>query len=327
MRRVLFLTPLLLAGAVALLWAGSYGLGPVVIAREDQFKIILFFGDPVAILNARGEDEWPFGWRLPFLTTVRTFDRRLQYLNAEPADILIAGNVNLIVDYYAVWRITDPEQFMRNYPGGMSLAEQRIRDSARARVGARIAGLELQQLLERAEILDQLGDEVSEEFADKGLEVVDVRLSRTELPRRAEPAAYAQMREQRRAISREYRAVGEREARTIRAKAENEARRIQATARAQAEIIRGKGDAGSARIYGDAYGKDAEFYSFWRSLEAYRTTIGERTTMVMSPDHEFFRFLEPDANWRQSEPTGEGKPSGDVPVTPEAGTDATPQAR
>jgi membrane protease subunit HflC len=299
----------------------------VVIAREDQFKIILFFGDPVATLNVRSGEEWPVGWRIPFLTNVREFDRRLQYLNAEPADILIAGNVNLIVDYFVVWRITDPEQFMRNYPRGMAKAEQRIRDSAAAHVGVRIAGLELKQLLERAEILDRLGEEVSEEFSGEGLEVVDVRLSRTEIPRRAEPAAYAQMREQRRAISREYRAAGEREARTIRAKAESEARRVRAAAQAQSDILRGQGDAEAARIYADAYGKDAEFYAFWRSLEAYRNTIGERTTMVMSPDHEFFRFLEPEANWERPEPAGEIElePTGNVPVTPEAGGSATPR--
>jgi membrane protease subunit HflC len=271
-----------------------------VIAREDQFKVILFFGDPVKVLNRRSQEQPAVGWRVPLLTTVQVFDRRLQYLNAEPAEILIAGNLNLIVDYYAIWRITDPDQFMRSFPGsgGMALAEQRIRDSAKAHVGARIGGLELKQLLARAEILDRLGQEVSQEFVGKGLEVVDVRLSRTELPPKAEPAAYAQMREQRRAISREHRAVGERQARTIRAKAESEARRIQATARAKAEAVRGEGDAGSAKIYGEAYGRDPEFYAFWRSLEAYRTTIGERTTLITSPDHEFFRFLQPEANWK-----------------------------
>ena len=310
MRRALFVMLLLLAMGVASLWAGSVGWGPVVIAREDQFKVILFFGDPVAVLNVRGQEKPVVGWRIPLLTTVQIFDRRLQYLNAEPAEILIAGNLNLIVDYFALWRITDPDQFMRSYPGpgGMALAEQRIRDTAKARVGARIASLDLRQLLARAEILDKLGQEVSEEFVGKGLEVVDVRLSRTELPRRAEPAAYAQMREQRRAISREHRAVGERQARTIRAKAESEARRVQATARAEAEAMRGEGDAGSAKIYAEAYGKDPEFYAFWRSLEAYRSTIGERTTLVISPDHEFFRFLQPEANWKYPEAEAESPP-------------------
>ncbi len=146
-----------------------------------------------------------------------------------------------------------------------------------------------------------LGQQVTEELSATGVEVVDVRLNRTELPRNAEPAAYAQMREQRKAISRQHRAVGEREARKIRAKAEGDARRVRAAARSAAEATRGEGDAGSARIYAEAYGKDAEFYAFWRSLQAYRTTIGERTTMVTSPDHEFFRFLQPEANWVEPE--------------------------
>jgi len=224
---------------------------------------------------------------------VKTFDKRLQYLNAKPVEMVIAKGDRLIIDYYAIWRIDSALDYLMSFPEGMQSAEQRIQRAINGKVGARIGTLELSQLLERAEVLDQLDEESSEEMAGTGVMVVDVRLNRTEIPKNAEPAAFAQMREQRRALAREYRVDGEREARTARAEAERTARTTIAEARSEAEVIRGEGDAESAHTYAQAYGKDPEFYAFVRSLEAYRKTLGERTTMVLAPDHEFFRFLDP----------------------------------
>ncbi|MBW2426416.1 MAG: protease modulator HflC, partial [Deltaproteobacteria bacterium] len=159
-------------------------------------------------------------------------------------------------------------------------------------VGDSIGNLTMAELLSRAEVLESLDAMATAELDASGVRVVDVRISRTELPLKAEEATFDQMREQRRAISREKRAVGEREAREIRARAEREARELVATARAEAEVLRGDGDAEATKIYGEAYGKDPEFYAFWRTLEAYRKTVGDRTTLVVPPDHEFFRFLD-----------------------------------
>jgi membrane protease subunit HflC len=142
-------------------------------------------------------------------------------------------------------------------------------------------------------VIASLDDASEAALGETGIDVVDVRLNRIELPRAAEPAAYEQMREQRRAISRELRVVGERRAREIRANAEREAELTLAQARSKAEITRGEGDAESARIYADAYNADPEFYSFVRSLEVYRATLKGSTTMVLPPDHEFFRYLDP----------------------------------
>ncbi len=149
------------------------------------------------------------------------------------------------------------------------------------------------ELLARAEALDDLHERATLELAGNGVRVIDVRINRTELPLPTENATFEQMREQRRAISREKRAIGEREAREIRAKAEGQAREEVAVARAEAEVTRGEGDAEAARIYAKAYSNDPEFYAFVRSLEAYRKTLGENTTLVVSPDHEFFKFLDP----------------------------------
>ncbi|GAG13640.1 unnamed protein product, partial [marine sediment metagenome] len=124
-----------------------------------------------------------------------------------------------------------------------------------------------------------------------GIELNDVRINRTELPRGAEENVFARMRAERDRLARKYRAEGEEQARRIRAEADREARVIVAEARGQGEIERGKGDAEAARIYAEAYSRDAEFYAFLRGLEAYRKTLGAGTTMVLSPDHEFFRLL------------------------------------
>jgi membrane protease subunit HflC len=288
MRRLLPL--LILVGLlVGLLWAGNYGIGPVVVVREDQSKIVLRFGEAVQVL-----DEPGIALRIPLIDTVLTYDSRLQYLNAAPVEKLAMGGEKLIIDFYAVWRVSDAHAFRRSYPGGFAQAERRIQETVNSLVGAKIGGLTRAQLLARSEVIDTLDEESDAQLASTGVDIIDVRLNRIELPRAAEPAAYRQMREQRRATSREVRAVGQRRAREIRAIADREARLILADAGRKAEIARGQGDADSARIYAQAYSRDPEFYAFVRSLEAYRATLKGRTTMVLPPDHEFFRFLDPD---------------------------------
>ena len=147
-----------------------------------------------------------------------------------------------------------------------------------------------------AEVLSTLHEESSASLAGSGVEVIDVRLNRTELPPNAVGAAYAQMREQQTALAREHRAQGERMAREVRATADRLAVTALAIAQAEAELIRGEGDAEATRIFASAHMKDPEFYVFVRSLEAYRKTLNKNTTMVMSPDHVFLRNLEPKFN-------------------------------
>jgi membrane protease subunit HflC len=306
MRRVFFAALVLMAISVGLFWAAAYDLGPVIVTREDQNKIVLRLGNPVQTI-----DEPGISWRWPLLDTVRVFDRRLQYLNAQPVEMLIARSEKLIIDFYAVWRITDALAFLRNYPGGVERAEDRIQETVNSLVGAKIGGLDLRQLLERAEAISSFDEESTLDLRGTGVEIVDVRLNRIELPRAAEPAAYSQMREQRRALSREHRAIGERRAREVRASADRQARLVLATAEAKAEITRGEGDAESARIYADAYSRDPEFYGFLRSLEAYREVLRERATMVLPPDHGFFRFLDPEARGSSA---GRARPAVSAPA-------------
>jgi membrane protease subunit HflC len=145
---------------------------------------------------------------------------------------------------------------------------------------------------ERRAILEQIARESNAAVERFGVEVRDVRISRTELPRGTEENVFARMRAERNRLARKYRAEGEEQARVIRAEADRESQVIVAEARRDAEIERGKGDAEAARIYAEAYSTDAEFYAFVRGLEAYRKTLGKRTTLVLPPDHEFFRLFQ-----------------------------------
>jgi membrane protease subunit HflC len=297
--RFFFVVVVLAALLVGMIWAAQLDRGPLVINREDEYRIVLRLGKPI-------DEMVEAGWRLriPLLDEVQVFDRRLQYLNAAATEIEIGENQRLIVDYYVIWQIATPLEFRRSFPGGLREASDRIQQRVGSLVGASIGNLTMQELLSRAEVLEALDTRASEALASNGVRVVDVRINRTELPLKAEAATFEQMREQRRAISREKRAIGQRAARELRAQAEREALEIVASARSRAEILRGEGDAEAARIYAQAYGKDPEFYGFVRSLEAYRKTLGQRTTLVVPPDHEFFRFLDPTRSIRREQDEG-----------------------
>ncbi len=288
--RFFFMLVVVGALAVGSLWAAQFDQGILVINREYQYRIILRLGRPIAEMKEAGY----YIGRIPFLDEVLVFDKRLQYLNAAATEIEIKNNERLIVDYYIVWQIASPLDFMRSFPGGVQAASRLIQQRAGSLVGDAIGNLSMSELLGRNKTLESLSIDATDQLKAEGVRVVDIRINRVELPLKAEKATFEQMREQRRAISREKRAIGNRHAREVRARAEREARELIAIARADAEIVRGEGDAESAQIYASAYNKDAEFYAFVRSLEAYRKTLGENTTLIVPPDHAFFRYLSMD---------------------------------
>jgi membrane protease subunit HflC len=285
MRKILFFGWMILVFLVALLWAGYYGFGPVVVTKEYEYTLILRLGDPMDPITKPGVTL-----RLPVIDEAITVDKRLQYLNAEPFELLV-GDETLLIDYYAVWRITEPLSFRRSY-GNEAGAERVIRGRLQSRVNDRISSLPLDSILARSDSLDALAIEASAALADSGVSIVDLRINRTDIPKDTEGATFDQMREQRLTIAREHRAKGEREAREIRAKANREARTLVAQAKSQSEITRGEGDAQAAAIYAKSYSAAPEFYAFVRSLAAYRKTIDGNTTMLLSPDQDFFKYFK-----------------------------------
>ncbi len=290
MIRLLLVLVVVIGAFVGLVAAGNLGIGPFVITRADQQNIILLFGDP------RRVTQPGISLRIPFLEEADPYDRRWLYLNTEPLPIQTKDEERIVIDNYAVWRISDPVAFRRAFqpPESMAKANRRIDRTVRTDVREVIGQHTLAEVLKekRGEVMESITHKTAESLAPYGIEVGDVRINRTELPEGTERNVYARMETDRQRLARRNRARGEEEARRIRADADREARVIVAEARREAEVAMGTGDAEATRIYAEAYSLDPEFYGFLRSLEAYRKTIDENTTLVLSPDSEFFRFLE-----------------------------------
>ena len=289
MRRILMLTILCGLGFIGLVSAARVDLGPLVITREGEQKLIFRFNE-IRKVTEPGLDV-RFG--IPVIERVETYDARWLHLNSEPLPIQTRDGERLKVDNYVVWRIADPGAFRKAFGQGMIAAEKRIDRTVRDGVREVIGRHTLAEVLKdaRQEIMDEITRNALAELRREGIEIADVRINRTELPAGADQSVYARMKTERERLAKKSRAEGDESARRIRASADREARVIVAEAQRDAEVARGVGDAGAARIYAEAYGDAPEFYSFVRSLEAYRKTLGEGTTLVLSPDSEFFQFI------------------------------------
>jgi membrane protease subunit HflC len=289
-RRILLLAVLLGAVFLGLVAAAQLDVGPLVITREGEQKIIFRFNEAWKVT----EPGWALRLGIPVVERVERFERRWFYLDTETQSIQTRDGEQLQIDNYVIWRIQDPRQYRASFPAGEGKARDRIdrivRDDVREVIGRHALGEVLKD--RRKEIMAEITTRTREMLADFGIAVADVRINRTELPAGTEDSVYARMKTERERVAKGNRAQGEERARTIRAQADREARVIVAEAQRDAEIARGEGDAESARIYAEAYAEDPEFYAFVRSLEAYRKAIGEGTTLVLSPDSEFFRFLQ-----------------------------------
>lgn len=279
---------LLVVLAIVLGVTSFLGFGPVVMNREGEQRIAVLLGDPVSVIVEPG-----IAFTLPFVN-VQVLDGRWRHLSTKPRVVQTLDLEQIVVDHYAVWRIADPLQFRRTFPSGLLEAETQIDQQVRGQVREVIGRKRLMQVLkdEREGILAEITQKSSEAAQRFGVEIRDVRINRTELPKETEENVFARMRAERDRLARKYRAEGEEQARALRAEADREAQVIVAEARRDAEVERGEGDAEAARIYADAYSQDPEFYAFVRGLEAYRKTLGSGTTLVLPPDHEFFRLFQ-----------------------------------
>ena len=300
MRHLLVIVLVVFAAGVGLVAAGSVGWGPVVITREDEQKIILRLNE------ARRVTEPGISLRLPVIERAPSYSRRWLYLNTEADTIQTRDGEQLTVDNYVIWTIVDAIEFSRSFPGAMGMLEAQkrldraVRDDVREVIGRHTLTEVLNE--KREPVMRSITEKTRSTVAEYGIEVADVRINRTELPKQTEGSVFARMVTERERLAKKNRAEGEEKARVIRAEADREARVIVAEARRDAEIARGLGDAEATRIYAEAYSTAPEFYAFMRSLEAYEKTIGEHTTLVLSPKSEFFRFFDR----ADPEPLGEG---------------------
>jgi membrane protease subunit HflC len=256
--------------------------------RQTEIALVLQFGKPVSVVDHAGLQV-----KLPYQNVV-IYDRRILDFEPPAEEVIASDQKRLIVDTYARFKIVNPLQFYQSV-GTELAADQRLSTIISASLRRVVGNVELQAVIssQRANIMTQIRDEVNTQAKGFGIDVVDVRLRRADLPEENAEAIFARMKAERQREAAQYRAQGAQQAQQIRADADRQRVEITADAQRQSQILRGQGDAQSIGIYADAYGKDPNFYSFYRSLQAYRTSLaGNGTTYVVSPDSEFFKYLE-----------------------------------
>ncbi|MCU7857073.1 MAG: protease modulator HflC, partial [Candidatus Thiodiazotropha sp. (ex Lucinoma borealis)] len=234
-------------------------------------------------------------WMVPVLNNVKTFDARIQTMDARPERFLTAEKKDVIVDYFAKWRIADVAQYFRSTGGNPDkttrLLQERINTSLRDEFGKRTVKEVVSG--ERTEIMDKLTKDSDANAAELGVEILDVRVKQIDLPPEVSESVYQRMRAERERVARDLRAKGAEAAERIRANADRERVVIVADAYREAEKLRGEGDGKAAETYAGAYKQDSEFYSFYRSLNAYKNSFQNRSdVMVLQPDSDFFRYLK-----------------------------------
>ena len=280
---------LLIVIAVVLVVAGIFAMSALFIVDQTELALVLQFGQPRRVIRDPGLKV-----KRPFLEDVILYDNRLLDFEPPPEEVIVSDQKRLVVDTYTRYRITDPLLFFQTVN---SEAAVRARLNAMVSGSLRrvLGGVTLSALLsdQRPAIMHQIRDEVAAQGKSFGIDVVDVRIRRADLPEENSQAIFARMVSEREQQAAQYRAEGAEAAQTVRANADRERTVIIAEAQRDAQKVRGDGDAQSIRIYADAFGQDKEFFAFWRSMAAYRDALtGHGTSFVLTPDSGFFRFFE-----------------------------------
>ena len=286
---------------VLLVVGGILAISSLFIVDQTEEALVLRFGQPRRVLRNPG-----LYVKQPFVENVIYYDKRLLDFEPPPEEVIAADQKRLVVDTYTRYRIVDPLLF---YQTANSEAAVRGRLSALVSGSLRrvIGNVTLSDILsqKRAPIMHQIRDEVSAEGKPFGIEVMDVRIRRADLPTENSQAIYARMQSERQQQAAQYRGEGAEAAQSVRATAERERTVILAEAQRDAQKIRGDGDAQAIKIYAKAFGQDQKFFAFYRSLQAYRDALsGKDTSFVLAPEGSFFRFFN---GWSgAAEPAGAG---------------------
>jgi membrane protease subunit HflC len=234
-------------------------------------------------------------FKVPFVQNVEQYPKRIMNLKPQAEKFLTGEKKNLIVDYFVMWQIIDPAQYYRAVRGDETLAVERMASIVKEGIKAAISQRTVQQVVsaERSELMEEMLKAARERTPEIGIRIVDVRVKRIELAEEVSESVYNRMRQERQRVASQLRAEGDEEFERIRADADRQRTVILSEAYRDAERIRGAGDARAAEIYAEAYSKDRDFYAFYRSMQAYRQSIGrEQDVLVLQPDSDFFKFLQ-----------------------------------
>ena len=262
----------------------------VFTVDEREHAVKFRFGE---IVNADYEPGLHF--KIPFVNTIQKYpDRVLTYRESQER-FLTGEKKNLIVDYFITWRISDPGQYFRSARGDELFAQQRLSAIIREGIKAEFSRRTVVEVVsaERSEIMAQMLVQAKLRAPELGVDVVDVRVMRIELSDEVSDSVYARMQQERARVAAQLRAEGSEDSERIRADADRQRTILLAEAYRDAEIMRGEGDARAAQTYATAYNENPEFYAFYRSMQAYRESIGRaQDVLVLSPDSDFFQFLQ-----------------------------------
>uniref|UniRef100_UPI0034DFA202 protease modulator HflC n=1 Tax=Candidatus Thiodubiliella endoseptemdiera TaxID=2738886 RepID=UPI0034DFA202 len=259
---------------------------------ETQTAIKLRLGEIVYVDREPG-----LKFKMPFVNNVVKFDNRIQTLDT-PADRFLTGEKkNVIVDSYVKWRIIDAEQFYKSTGGNMARTKNRLAQIIKTGLKSEFSKRTIADVVsgERSEIMSSIAQLAKKDIAEFGIEIIDVRIKRIDLSQEVSNSVYRRMQAERQRVAKEFRSKGAEEAEIIRAAADKKRTIILANAYRDSEKIRGEGDALSANNYAQAYTKDVDFYSFYRSLESYKKAFsGQNDIMVLNPNTQFFRHFNPE---------------------------------
>ena len=270
--------------------AGLLIYGALFTVNERELAVKFRFGEIV------GTDYEPgLHFKIPFVNSVRKYPRRLLTINQPQEPFLTEEKKNLFVDFFVKWRIADVSQFYRASSGETLIAAQRLNEIVKDGIRAEFAKRTVPEVVsaERREIMDDMLSKARQNALELGIEVIDVRVKRIEFSGEVSESVYRRMREERSRVASELRAEGAENAERIRAEADRERTVLLAEARRDSQILRGEGEGRAAEIYAGAYDQNRDFYAFYRSIEAYKNSLGaEGDLLVIGPDSDFLRFLK-----------------------------------
>lgn len=258
---------------------------------QRQYALVFQLGEVKRAISEPG-----LYFKIPMVQNIRYFEKRIITLdNAEPERFITSEKKNVLVDSYIKWRIVDPKLYYISVQGDESRARTRLNQTVNAGLREEFGKRTVHDVVsgERDKIMEQMREKADKDARTIGVQIVDVRLKRVELPTEVSDAVYRRMEAERKRVANELRSEGSAEAEKIRADADRQREVIVAEAYRQAQVIRGEGDAKSTSIYGQAFGQNTEFYAFYRSLEAYRGSFKNKgDLLVVEPNSDFFKYMK-----------------------------------
>ena len=258
------------------------------VVKEINQAIVLQFGEPKKVIVKPG-----LQFKIPFIQNVVFLDRRILNLDAPPEEVIASDQKRLIVDAYARFKIVDPLKFYISV-GDERVARSRLSTIINSRIRSVLGKQSLATLLseDRTKQMAIIQEGVNTEAENFGIEIIDVRIKRADLPQANSEAIYKRMQTEREREAKEFRAKGAEMAVTITSTADKEVTVLLANAKKQSEIMKGEGDGQRNKIFAEAFGKDPEFFAFYRAMQAYeKALIGGDTSLILSPDSDFFKFF------------------------------------